>query len=234
MNLFRISRSSYSAKKLRPSAARSFDPSGPIVISVCVFAIGLLFWLTVVFAYVPLTIVESREFWLGQMPGGLSLFETYVVVCSLLGYWILFFIIRHWIVSDAPSLPVLALYILSAIVVGRVGYSLYVMRTTVLDDQLFLSMRENQDVQAGRNYYGRVRNESPERCEPTPQPCVLVELEDGRYVLATVETPTNQPKTEIVVVESMVGNKTYEHFYYQLSYYIEGDTEYRWSQLTRE
>jgi hypothetical protein len=168
------------------------------------------------------------------MPGGWSLFEAYAVVCVLLGYWILFFIIRHWIISEAPSLPVLALYILSAIVVGRVGYSLYVMRTTVLDDQLFLSMRENQDVQAGRYFYGRVRNESPESCQSTPEPCVLVELEDGSHVLATVGLHLDQPKTDIVIVESMVGDKTYEHFFYQLSYYIEGDTEYRWSQLTRE
>ena len=146
----------------------------------------------------------------------------------------MFFLVRHWIVSEAPSLPVLALYVLSTIVVGRVGYSLYIMRTTVLDDQLLLSMRENQGVQAGRYFYGRVRNESPESCESNPDPCVLVELEDGRYILATVGSHLSQPKTDIVIVESMFGDKTYEHFYYQLSSYIEGDTEYRWSQLTRE
>ena len=95
-------------------------------------------------------------------------------------------------------------------------------------------MRENQGIQTGQFFYGRVRNESPESCESTPEPCVLVELEDGSYVLATVGLHLNQPRTEIVFVESMVGDKTYEHFFYQLSYYIDGDTEYRWSQLTRE
>jgi len=204
------------------------------VISICVFAIGLLFWFTVVFAYVPLTLVESREFWLGRMPGGWTLFEAYVFVSLLLGYWILFFLIRHWVKSEMPSLPVFLLYLMSAIVVGRVGYSLYVMRTTVLNDQLFSWMQEMQDVQRGRYYIGRVRNESPEGCESAPDPCVLVELEDGRFVLATLGPRLNQPKTEIVIVDSMVGEKTREHYYYQVDYYIEGDTEYRWRDLTRQ
>lgn len=234
MNLFRFSRSSFSDAKLHPSAASPFDPTGPVVISICVFAIGLLFWFTVVFAYVPLTLVESREFWLGRMSGGWTLFEAYVFVCVLLGYWILFFLIRHWIRSEIPSLPVLLLYLLSAVVVGRIGYSLYVMRTTVLDDQLFAWMQELQDVQKGRYYFGRVRNESPDSCESVPEPCVLVELEDGNLVLAKLGPHLNQPKTEIVIVDSMVGERTREHYYYQVDYYIDGDTEYRWRHLTRQ
>ena len=232
LNLFRFSRASYSQKELHPSAASPFDPVGPVVISICVFAIGLLFWITVVFAYVPLTLVDSREFWLGRLSGGWTLFEAYVFVCLLLGYWILFFLIRHWIKSEMPSLPVILLYFMSAVVIGRVGYSLYVMRTTVLNDQLFSWMQENQDVQRGRYYFGRVRNESPESCESVPEPCVLVELEDGRFVLAALGPRLDQPKTEIVIVDSMVGERTREHYYYQVDYYFDGDTEYRWHQLT--
>ena len=178
MNLFRVSRTSYSAAKLNPPAVGQFDPAGPIVISICVFTIGLLFWFTVVFSYVTLYAVDSREFWLGRVPGGWTLFEAYVFVCLLLGYWILFFLIRHWIRSEVPSLPLFLLYLMSAIVVGRVGYSLYVMRTTVLNDGLFSWTQEMQDVQRGRYYFGRVRNETPGSCESTPEPCVLVELED--------------------------------------------------------
>ena len=177
---------------------------------------------------------ESREFWLGRLSGGWNLFEAYVFVWLLLGYWILFFLIRHWVRSEMPPLPVLLLYLFSAVVVGRVGYNLYVMRTTVLNDQLFHWMHEMQDVQRGRFYYGRVRNASPESCESVPEPCVIVELEDGRLVLATLRPGLNEPKTDIVIVDSMVGEKTREHYYYQVDYYIDGDTEYRWSELTRQ
>lgn len=234
LNLFRFSRASYSDSELHPSTAKPFEPTGPFVISICIFAVGLLFWFTIVFAYLPLNLVESREFWLGRLSGGWTLFEAYVLVCLLLGYWILFFLIRHWVRSEMPSLPVLLLYFMSAVVVGRIGYSLYIMRTTVLDDQLFLWMQEKQDVRRGRYYFGRVRNESPESCESVPEPCVLVELEDGNLVLATLGPRLNDPKTEIVIVDSMVGEKTGAHYHYQVDYYIEGDTEYRWRDLTRQ
>ena len=108
------------------------------------------------------------------------------------------------------------------------------MRTTVLNDQLFHWMQEMQDVKGGRYSLGRVRNESPESCESVPEPCVFVELEDGRFVLATLGPFLNQPKTEIVILTNMVGEKTGEHIYHQVDYYIDGDTELRWPSITRQ
>ena len=210
----------------------SFAPGGVFIVSICIFVVGILFWFTVVYAYVPLTLADSRKFWLGRLPGGWTLFEAYVFVCLLLGYWLLFSAIGCWVRFEMPSLPVFFLYLLSAVVLGQISHSLYVMRTTALNDQLFSWMQHMQDVRPGPNYVGRVRNKAPENCGPTPEPCVLVELTDGRLVVATMSSRLNYPETEIVIVDDMIGEKTHEHYYYQVDYYIQGDTEFRWRRQT--
>ena len=232
MNLFRAGRLSYSNRPLTRGAGHPWKPIDSLAITICVFSIGLLFWFTVVFGFVPLNLAEAREFWLGRAAGGLTLFEAFVVTTVLLGWWVFFRILSVWLLPGTFSLPSMVLYVANLTVIGVVGYNLHNMRTTVLNDQLYARMQESDLTKRGRYLLGRIRNWSPDACGRSPEPCVLVELENGELVLAHDPGTVEQLSTEIVFVDSILGRQTGVLRYYELSYYIEGDVELRWAGIS--
>ena len=151
----------------------------------------------------------------------------------LLGWWVFFRVISTGLQPNPFSAPLATLYIANLTVICVMGYTLHNMRTTVLNDQLYMWMQDSELTKTGSYYLGRIRDWSPESCGDTPEPCVLVELENGEKVLASDPGSLNVPATEIVVVDSILGRQTGNLRYYQLDYYIQGDAELNWRNITR-
>lgn len=233
VNILRAGRLSYSDSDLAQGAGRPLQPIGPAVVTICVFSVGLLYWFTVVFAFLPLNLAEAREFWLGRVSGWPTLFEAFVLTVLMLGWWVFIRILSVWLQPSTFCLASMVLYAANLTIIGVLGYNLHNMRTTVLNDQLYVRQQESELTKPGTYYLGRIRDLSPAACESTPAPCVLVELEHGATVLAHDPGSLNYPATEIVVTKSVLGYRTGNLRYYELNYYIEGDTEMIWRSITR-
>jgi len=210
------------------------DPVGPTAISVMILTFGFLFWFTVVFTFVPFTLGPTREIWLGREPGGLSLFESYSIVCLLLGYWLFFDLFRFWWNGVSLSFSAGMAYLACVVVLAAIGRNLYAMNATLLDNSWYEWVSETEESTLWGPYIlGRIAEPHPKECGNVPRPCMAIEFTDGRLAKAFLPERLVRESFEIVVVALVSGKITKKPRYYEVVAYLPGDTEMRWSQLRK-
>lgn len=124
------------------------------------------------------------------------------------------------------------MYIMCMNVPLAVGYDLYKMRESVLDDEWFAWALETEGLEDRLTFVARILDLPPGNCTGrTPSPCVTIELEDGWVVLAHLPAIPAEPTTNVVVVDLMVGAKTGMPAYFEVWDYVPGDPEMTWNSV---